>query len=159
MSQKMLPEILIGVVLAGIFAATMSTADSQILSCSAAITRDILPKERDTLFITKAATAVVTIIALQISIFGGNNVFDLVIIAWSILGAAFGPLLFIYATNCKVSEFTGITMIVIALIVTIGWRQMGLGGSMYEIAPGMISSFIAYFILSRTKLNSIKSKS
>jgi len=35
-SQKLLPEILIGVVLAGIFSATMSTADSQILSCSAA---------------------------------------------------------------------------------------------------------------------------
>ena len=45
-SQQLLPEILIGVVLAGIFAATMSTADSQILSCSAAFTRDIIPKEK-----------------------------------------------------------------------------------------------------------------
>jgi sodium/proline symporter len=156
MSQKMLPEILIGVVLAGIFAATMSTADSQILSCSAAFTRDILPKERDTLFITKAATAGVTIIALLISIFGSSNVFDLVIIAWSVLGAAFGPLLFIYAINRKVSELTGICMIVSAVIVTLVWRQMGLGGDFYEIAPGMITGFLIYSLLSRTKWNALK---
>ncbi|MCR9206398.1 MAG: sodium/proline symporter, partial [Halobacteriovoraceae bacterium] len=61
MSQVLLPNVLIGVVLAGLFSATMSTADSQILSCSAAFTRDILPKEKDTLFITKLATAFVTI--------------------------------------------------------------------------------------------------
>ena len=40
----LLPEFFVGVVLAGIFAATMSTADSQILACTASITNDILSK-------------------------------------------------------------------------------------------------------------------
>ena len=42
----LLPEFYVGLVLAGLFAATMSTADSQILSCTAAITRDLVKKEK-----------------------------------------------------------------------------------------------------------------
>lgn len=156
MSQKMLPEILIGVVLAGIFSATMSTADSQILSCSAAFTRDILPKEKDTLLITKMTTALVTVVALLIALFGSKNVFELVLIAWSILSTAFGPLLFIYALGKKVSEVTGILMIVNAVGVTLLWREFGLGDTMYEAAPGMIVGFLTYFILSKTKWNQIE---
>ncbi len=153
MSQQMLPEILIGVVLAGIFSATMSTADSQILSCSAAFTRDILPKEKVTLFITKLTTAAVTIVALMIALFGSSNVFELVLIAWSVLSAGFGPLMLMYALGKKVSEMTGILMIVHGVGVTLLWRELGLGGTMYEVAPGMIVGFLTYFILSMTSWN------
>lgn len=153
MSKAMLPEILIGVVLAGIFSATMSTADSQILSCSAAFTRDILPKEKNTLFITKLTTAGVTIIALVIALFGSENVFDLVLIAWSVLSAGFGPLMLIYALGKKVSEKIGIMMVLNGVFVTLLWRQLGLGGTMYEVAPGILVGVFTYFILSKTKLN------
>ncbi|KAB7519642.1 sodium/proline symporter, partial [Flagellimonas olearia] len=37
MAQAYLPDVLAGMVLAAIFAATLSTADSMLLSCSAAI--------------------------------------------------------------------------------------------------------------------------
>ena len=156
MSQKMLPEILIGVVLAGIFSATMSTADSQILSCSAAFSRDILPKEKDTLLITKLTTGFVTVIALIIALFGSKNVFDLVLIAWSVLSAGLGPLLLIYALDRKVSEITGITMVLLGVLVTIIWRQLGLGGTMYEVAPGMIVGFLTYFVMRMTKFNKVE---
>ena len=43
MALELFPPIFVGLILAGIFAATMSTADSLILSCSAAITHDLLP--------------------------------------------------------------------------------------------------------------------
>ena len=153
MSQKLLPEILIGVVLAGIFSATMSTADSQILSCSAAFTRDILPKEKDTLLITKATTGFVTVIALLIALYGSSNVFDLVLIAWSVLSAGFGPLMLVYALGKKVSEITAILMVVNGVGLTLLWREFGLGATMYEVAPGMIIGFITYFVLSKTKWN------
>ena len=45
-ANKLLPEFLVGVVLAGIFAAAMSTADSQILSCTASITNDIFTDKK-----------------------------------------------------------------------------------------------------------------
>ncbi|MGD1902408.1 MAG: sodium/proline symporter [Geitlerinemataceae cyanobacterium] len=44
MAMEMLPALGVGVVLAGIFAAVVSTADSQILSCSAALTQDLVPR-------------------------------------------------------------------------------------------------------------------
>ena len=76
MSQQLLPEIFIGIVLAGLFSATMSTADSQVLSCSAALTRDIFPGKKDNLIYTKLATAFVTIVALLVALYGGKNVLN-----------------------------------------------------------------------------------
>lgn len=153
MSQQLLPEILIGVVLAGIFSATMSTADSQILSCSASFTRDIIPREKDSLLVTKVATALVTIIALLVAIYGSQNVFQLVLISWSVLSAAFGPLLFIYSIDKKVNETTAILMVVCGVAVTLLWRGFELGGMMYEVAPGMMSGFLTYYFLDKINWN------
>jgi len=155
MSQLLLPEILIGVVLAGIFAATMSTADSQVLSCSAAFTRDLMPKKSDNVYLTKLATALTTIIALVVALYGSKNVFELVLLSWSILAACFGPLLFVYAMKKQVSEFTGIAMMVIGGATTVIWMVQGLGGIIYEVAPGIVMGLITYLVLSQTKFNDI----
>lgn len=145
-SQKLLPEILIGVVLAGIFSATMSTADSQILSCSAAFTKDLIPKWENNLFITKLTTGLVTICALLIAIYGSKNVFELVLLSWSVLSVAFGPLLIIYSFGKKVSEKTAITMIGVGLGVALTWRSLGLSGSVYEVGPGIIAGLLVYYV-------------
>ncbi|MEC7277599.1 MAG: sodium/proline symporter [Bdellovibrionota bacterium] len=146
MSQQLLPDVLIGVVLAGLFSATMSTADSQILSCSAAFTRDLMPKKRDDLLSTKLATAGVTLIALFVALYGGSNVFELVVFSWSILAASFGPLLFVYTLNKKVSERLGIAMILAGIISTLSWKAAGLSGAFYEVAPGIIAGIVTYLI-------------
>ncbi len=153
LSQILLPEVLIGVVLAGLFSATMSTADSQILSCSAAVTRDIIPREKDTLIITKLTTAFVTIAALLVALYGGQNVFELVVLSWSVLAAAFSPLLFLYTLNYKASELTAILMVVNGVVATLFWRLLGLGASMYEVAPGIVAGLLTYYILSKTSWN------
>jgi SSS family transporter len=155
LSQQLLPDVLIGVVLAGLFSATMSTADSQVLSCSAAFTRDIIPKEKDTLIITKLTTAFVTIVALIIALYGGQNVFELVVLSWSVLAASFGPLLFIYSLNKKVSEVVGILMVVNGFGMTLLWRTMGLSGAFYEVGPGILAGLLTYFIASKTSWNKL----
>lgn len=152
MGQKLLPEILIGVILAGIFSATMSTADSQILSCSAAFTRDLSINKNDNLIFTKLITALVTILALLIALFGGQNVFNLVLMAWSILAAAFAPLLFLNSINKEINENLAITMIIISVIVTYSWRALGYNAFLYEAAPGMLSGLISYFLLEKVML-------
>ncbi len=154
LSQMLLPDVLIGVVLSGLFAATMSTADSQVLSCSAAITRDIMPKSEN-VYITKIATAVVTIIALTVALAGGKNVFELVVLSWSVLAASFGPLLFIYTLNKKVTETTGIIMILGGLATVFIWRAMGLSGTFYDVGPGIIVGLLLYVALAKTPLNKI----
>lgn len=152
LSQMLLPDILIGVVLSGLFAATMSTADSQVLSCSAAITRDILP-QNDNVYFTKIATALVTLIALAVALFGGKNVFELVVLSWSVLAASFGPLLFIYTLNKKVSEVTGIIMILGGFVTVFIWRALGQSNTFYEVGPGIIVGLLLFVILSNTSLN------
>ena len=156
MSQALLPEILIGVVLAGIFSATMSTADSQVLSCSASLTRDLVPKKQESLLFTKLATATVTILALGIALYGSENVFGLVLISWSVLSAAFAPLLFIYSLGKPVSETTGIAMIVIGVASTIAWRYLGDPDLLFEVAPGIVAGLITYFVLAKTSLNRVE---
>ena len=89
LAQNLLPAILVGLVLAGIFAATMSTADSQVLSCSAALTQDIFPRWKNHYGISKLSTVMVTLVVLTVALAGGS-VFDLIVLAWSSLAAGLG---------------------------------------------------------------------
>ena len=95
LSVKLLPDILIGLILAGLFAATMSTADSQILSCSAAITQDIIPRWAESYRAGKLATLAVALFAFVIALTAAPGVFSLVLMAWSVLGASIGPILLV----------------------------------------------------------------
>ena len=59
LSIELLPAILVGLMLAGIFAAAISTADSQVLSCSAALSQDLVPSAANSYRKAKIATLVV----------------------------------------------------------------------------------------------------
>lgn len=147
LSKELLPDILVGVMLAGIFAATMSTADSQILSCSAALTRDLLPPKWVSYLITKLGTIVVTIVALLIALYGPNSVFQLVLIAWAFLASAFSPILVLYAFKYRINIKTLIAMMFSSVSVCLLWRAYGLGDLVYEIAPGILTGFIVFIIM------------
>lgn len=144
LSKELLPEVLLGLVLAGLFAATMSTADSQILSCSAALTRDVVPRRIDNPWVTKGGTLFVALLALSVALFGSSNVFDLVLVAWSVLGGAFAPLLLVYAFGYRVSEWHAIAMILVGIATTLLWRELGLSKYIYEVAPGIIAGLATY---------------
>ena len=147
LSKQLLPQMLVGLVLAGLFAATISTADSQILSCCAALTNDFVKESKKVSYlVTKLGTLFITMLALTIALIGGNSVFSLVVVAWSVLGSAFAPLIIIYALGGKPSELTAIMMVVIAIVSLAIWKYLGFGDFMYEIAPGMIAGFIVYAI-------------
>ncbi len=146
LSLKLLPEALIGLILAGIFAATMSTADSQILSCSASLTRDVLPIKNVGYYMSKAATVLVTLIALAIALGGNESVFDLVLVASGALGCAFAPLVAIYALGQKPSEAVAMGMMLTGLVVMLAWRNMGLSDITYEVMPGMLAGLSVFLV-------------
>ena len=70
MAMETMPGIGVGMILASIFAATMSTADSQVLACTAAITDDIKPEWNQDHKTTKKVTIVVAAFATLISVGG-----------------------------------------------------------------------------------------
>ena len=146
LAQNLLPEFFVGVVLAGIFAATMSTADSQILACTASITNDLFLNKKNNYLINKFVTLVVTVFVVTIAINDNKNVFNLVLMSWSTLACCFAPLLIIYSLKQKVSEFLSLMMMVIPLITLLLWRYYGLNELIYEVAPGIISGILTFCI-------------
>ena len=146
LAVNLLPEFFVGVVLAGIFAATMSTADSQILACTASITNDILLSKKKSYLINKLVTIIVTVFVVTIAINDNKNVFNLVLMSWSTLACCFSPLLIVNSFKQKVSEFLSLMMMLIPLVTLLLWRHYRLNEFIYEVAPGIISGILTFFI-------------
>lgn len=144
LSTQILPDILIGLILAGLFSATMSSADSQILSCSASITNDLFPKKRSSYFAAKLATLIVTLIALLVAIGNNQSVFALVNIGWLALACSFSPVITLYALGKKMSQNTALSCMLAGFVTMMLWRYFNLGPAVYEAAPGILAGLLPY---------------
>ena len=145
LSLELLPVFLVGLILAGLFSATMSTADSQILSCSAALTQDIFPQMSKSYNFAKIGTLSVTAIVLVIALAGDNNVFALVTFSWSILASGLGPLLLVKVWQQPVNTATAIAMMIIGITTALTWKLLlNLSGVIYEVLPGMVAGIAVY---------------
>jgi sodium/proline symporter len=144
LARDLLPPLAAGLVLAGLFAATVSTADSLILSCSAALSRDLPPERWQSFTLTRYSTLLVIGLALLIALYGPSSVFDLVIVAWAVLAAALGPLLVVYALGGRPSQPVAIAMVLIGLATIYVWRGVGLSASVYEVMPAMLAGGLIY---------------
>ncbi|NQV23591.1 MAG: sodium/proline symporter [Rhodopirellula sp.] len=144
MAQRLLPDVLVGLTLAGLFSATMSTADSQILVCSGAITQDINPQWKNSYIASKLATLAVTALALTVALFAGQGVFSLVLIAWSALGAGLGPALMLRLLHVRLSSLTITLMMTAGVGTVIAWNLIGFDGDVFKLLPGMVASFLMW---------------
>jgi sodium/proline symporter len=144
MARQLLPNVLVGLTLAGLFSATMSTADSQLLVCSSAVTQDIFPQWRDSYLASKLATLGVAGASLVIALYAGEGVFFLVLIAWSALGAGIGPALMLRLWNFPLGSPTLILMMLSGVTAVVAWHAAGLDGALFKIFPGMIASFAVW---------------
>lgn len=149
MALELLPAVFVGMILAGIFAATMSTADSLVLSCSAAITNDLMPERQEQRWKLKIATALVTVLALATAVSDNRSVFNLVILAWSTLASAFAPLLAVYAFGRRVSEAGAVGALAAGVGVALCWRALGWHGDVYEGMPGILAGLAVALPLSQ----------
>ncbi len=145
LAQELLPPYLVGMVLAGIFAATISTADSLILSCSASLTRDFHHQRVDHYLVTKGGTVVISLLALGIALMSDKSVFALVLDAWGVLGAGFAPLLTVYALGRRPTQSLAIAMMVGGIAMVYAWPYL-VPGLTYAVAPGILTGFVIYFI-------------
>ncbi len=151
MAQMVLPDILVGMVLAALFAATLSTADSLVLSCSAAVTRDLFQHqgEMHSLWVAKLTTASVVGIAVVIALTGSESVFTLVLDSWGLLGSAFAPLVLLYSLGKRIPQHISITMMITGVAVFLLWQQLGWGGIVYSAAPGIMAGLSSYLVLNK----------
>ena len=149
LSQNLLPGVLVGVMLAGLFAATISTADSQILSCSAALTQDLFPGLAKSYRYAKIGTLVVTAIVLAIALANNDSVFGLITFAWSILASGLGVLLILRCYEKPVATGWAIAIMLVGIAASLIWKLgLNYSSAVYEVFPGMAAGFIVYLISS-----------
>jgi sodium/proline symporter len=141
-------------VLGGLFSATMSTADSQVLSCSASIAHDIFPsKKSDHYLLSRGATVGVTAMAVIIALYGSRNVFSLVTLAWSLLASSLGPLLVLRILNRPVSPVLGTAMMIVGAASALYWRfGLEFGDAVFDVLPGMLGGFFTFGVAALWKI-------
>jgi sodium/proline symporter len=141
LTLELLPGFFVGLALAGLFAATVSTADSQIIVCSGALTQDLVPRWAASYAATKIATLAVALAALGIALWAPEGVFGLVVVAWSALGASLGPVVVLRLFGLRNDAPTALTMMVAAIATVALWTIAGLGDSVFPALPGVLAAF------------------
>lgn len=142
-----------GIFLCAILAAIMSTADSQLLVTSSAVSNDIYKgfintkaSEKKVLRIGRIVVVAVAVIAFFIAWDPNSSIMALVSDAWAGFGSAFGPLvclaLFWKRTNLK----GGIAGIITGALTVIIWDYIPFGGSTLSDSTGIYSLLIGFFI-------------
>ena len=156
LAMETLGPFWVGLILASIFAATMSTADSQVLACTAAFTDDIMPQISQDHKKTKIVTLIIAAFATMISIFGlyipgGDSVFALVVLAVYGLGSIFVPILIIRWAGYNPDTNHTMAMMTAALITVILWSISGFGDDIFPSVPGMGAAFITHFFMNQIR--------
>lgn len=148
LALELLPPVLVGLILAGIFAATISTADSLVLACSSIVVCDLRRDTRN-LRLAKWATLGVTAGALVWALVNRQSVFSLVVMSWSTLAAAFVPLLILLALGRTFSQAVALSVMGCGVAVALLWRIAGLHQSLYEGFPAICIALLLFPVFKR----------
>jgi len=146
MAVELLPPVFVGIVLAGIFAATISTADSLLLSCSAFLSQDLLPSFFANKYGVKIATLLVTLMALLWAVFNQQTVFALVILSWAMLSACFVPLIILLLFKQSVSPLMALMMMFVGFVSVLTLHGFGILTGVFVGMPAIIISLLLYAI-------------
>lgn len=141
------------ILLTAVLAAVMSTADSQLLVTSAALTEDLYrallareAPERTLLWVGRATTVGVAVVATGLALRGGT-VLDLVAYAWAGFGAAFGPVIVLSLYWRGTTAMGALAGMVSGAATVVLWRNLT-DGALYEIVPGVLVATVAIVVVS-----------
>ncbi len=150
--------VVAGLILAGILAATMSTADSQLLAASSSISEDIIRatkvsvSDKKRMLIARVSVVVIAIIAMIIAKNPDSKVFEIVSFAWAGFGATFGPLMLFALFWKRTNKFGAVAGMVSGAVMVFVWKFVisDLGGAfaIYELLPAFVISSIVIVVVS-----------
>ena len=164
LARDVFPKFIAGLLLAAIIAASMSTADSQLLVAASSFTSDLYKpiirknaSNKETLWVGRIIVLAIAVIAYFIASSEGEAaqaIMNLVSNAWGIFGAAFGPVV-LFSLFWKRFTYKGaVAGIIVGAVVDMAWLWFPVSGStltaitgVYEIIPGFILGGIAAFIV------------
>jgi sodium/proline symporter len=168
LTQYIFPPVLVGLLLAAIVAAAMSTADSQLLVASSAFTSDLYKplirknkaSEKETLWVGRLVVAIVSVIAFCIAASGSSwasSIMSMVENAWGLFGAAFGPVVLLSLFWRRLNYAGACSGIFAGAVVDIAWllcftntitTALVAPTGIYEILPGFIAGAVTAVVVS-----------
>ena len=151
--------LLAGIILAGILAATMSTADVQLLAAASAIAQNIIRgvfgaelSDKKSMVVARVTVLGVAVCGVLFALDPSSSIFRIVSFAWAGFGATFGPIVLfsLYWKRCNkwgaiAGMFSGAAMVFI-------WKYAiaPIGGALaiYELLPAFVTSCIFIVVVS-----------
>ena len=153
--------IVAGLVLAGILACTMSTADSQLLTAGSSLSKNLLQdffkikmSEKTSMGIARGVIGIVAVIAVFLAWNPESSVFKIVSFAWAGFGGAFGAVV-LFSLFWKRTTFAGAlagmlsggAMVFIwKFVIRVQFADTIL--NIYELLPAFVISAIFVFVVS-----------
>ncbi len=153
MVRKIFPALISGVLLSAVLAASMSTADSQLLAASSAFSCDVYKplirqgkaNDAELLWVGRFLVLVIALLALIIAMDPrAGTIMGLVENAWGVFGAAFGPAIMLALFWKRFNLAGAIAGILAGALVDVLWIVLLKSSTgVYELLPGFVSGLIA----------------
>ena len=148
-----------GLIIAGILASTMSTADSQLIAASSAVSENIFRdtfkikmSEKASMLTARLTLVVVAVLGVIIAWNPDSSVFNIVSFAWAGFGAVFGPVMLFSLFWKRTNTAGAIAGMISGGAMVFIWkylvRPMGGGWDLYELAPAFLVSAIFIVVFS-----------
>ena len=153
------PALVAGVILSGILAATMSTADSQLLAASSSASQDIFISffkvklsQKKAMLIARASVILISVIGVIIALDENSSIFRVVSFAWAGFGAAFGPLVLFSLFWKRTNKAGAVAGMVTGGAMVFIWKyiiaKLSPVLNIYELLPAFILSSLAIVAVS-----------
>lgn len=163
LSNSLLNPFLVGIVLASIFAAIMSTADSQLLVAASSIVRDLYEKvfrkdrklmHKELMVLSRIVVFILVIVAVFLAVIIEDQILWFVLFAWAGLGAAIGPTSILSLFWKKTTKTGVIAGLLSGTITVFVWKNMpALNSIIYELIPAFFIALIFTIIFSSGAFN------
>ncbi|MBQ2676696.1 MAG: sodium/proline symporter PutP [Clostridia bacterium] len=158
-ARKYFPAFIAGLLMSAIIAASMSTADSQLLVASSSFTSDIYKpvirknaSEKEILWVGRIVVVLVSIVAYFIASSkaqGAQAIMNLVENAWAGFGSAFGPVVLLSVFWKRLTYKGALAGVIGGALVDVVWLAGGLSAStgIYELVPGFIAGLVCTVVV------------
>ena len=154
-----LAAIVAGVILAGILAATMSTADSQLLAASSSVSQNLGAEflglnlsGKKGVAVARSTMVVISLIAAFLARDPDSSVFRVVSFAWAGFGAAFGPTMLMALFWKRSNKYGALAGMVVGGAMVFIWKfliaPMGGVWAIYELLPAFLCALAAIVVVS-----------
>lgn len=155
------PAFIGGVILAGILASTMSTADSQLLAAASSVSENLVKEtfgvkmsQKGSMILARVSVIIISIVAVFLALDPSSSVFRIVSFAWAGFGAAFGPVIIMALFWKRTNKWGALAGMISGGAMIFIWKFVirtvyaGTALDIYELLPSFIVALIVIVVVS-----------